>query len=201
MIKAIIFDLGKVIIPFDFARGYSAIAGLCSYDAREIPGRLLRTDLVRRFETGQIAPQEFVDELSRILDIKVDYAEFCRMWSSIFLPETLIPESMVEGLHRNWKVLLLSNTNAIHFDMIRESYGLLRHFDDFILSYEVGALKPAPRIYREAIARAGCLPEQCFFTDDIADYVAGAKKEGMDAVQFHSLEQLQQELRAREVTW
>ena len=201
MIKAVIFDLGRTLIPFDFARGYAAMAGLCRYDPREIRGRLAGTNLVERFETGLIEPHAFVDEFSRILEVKVDYPEFCRIWSSIFLPETLVPESMVQGLRRSYKLLLLSNTNAIHFEMIRESYPLLRHFDSFVLSYEVGAMKPAPKIYWEAIARAGCGPEECFYTDDIAEYVAAAKNEGMDAVQFVSCEQLEHELRSRGVTW
>jgi putative hydrolase of the HAD superfamily len=201
MIKAVIFDLGRTLIPFDFARGYAAMAALCPCDPREIRNRLAGTNLVERFETGLIEPHAFVDELSRLLEFKVDYSEFCRIWSSIFLPETLIPESMVQGISRSYKVLLLSNTNAIHFDMIRESYPLLRHFDSFVLSYEVGALKPAREIYWEAIARAGCRPEECFYTDDIAEYVAAAKTEGMDAVQFQSFEQLEHELRSRGVTW
>jgi putative hydrolase of the HAD superfamily len=201
MIKAIIFDLGKVLVPFDFGRGYAAMAERCAYPAAEIRERLGRTDLVERFETGRIEPEAFVGELAGILGIAVDYGEFCRIWSSIFLPQTLIPESMVEGLHRHRKVLLLSNTNAIHFDMIRENYAVLRHFDDFVLSYRVGALKPSPSMYREAIVRAGCRAEECFFTDDIADYVAAAREEGIDAVQFQGLEKLQRELSVRGVAW
>ena len=63
---------------------------------------------------------------------------------------------------------------------------MLRHFDDLVLSYEVKAMKPSPLIYREAIARAQCRPEECFYTDDIAAYVEGARREGIDAVQFES---------------
>ena len=201
MIKAVIFDLGKVIVPFDFNRGYSAMEPLCSYPVEEIPKRIRRTGLVERFETGMVAPEDFVRELCGILELEVDYPEFCRLWSSIFLPETIVPESLLEGLRRQFRLLLLSNTNAIHFSMIRENYPLMRHFDEFVLSYEVGALKPAPKIYREAIARAGCRPEECFFTDDIADYVEAARREGIDAVQFLSTEQLEDELRARCITW
>ena len=85
--------------------------------------------------------------------------------------------------------------------MLLKTYPLLRHFHGTVLSYEVRALKPSPAIYREAIARAECRPEECFFTDDIADYVAGAKREGIDAVQFESRAQIERELRARGVHW
>ena len=85
--------------------------------------------------------------------------------------------------------------------MIRETYPLLRHFHEFVLSYEVKAMKPARAIYQAAIARAGCLPEECFFTDAIPAYVEAARREGIDAVQFQSREQIEEELRARGIEW
>ncbi len=197
MIRTVIFDLGGVIVPFDFRRAYQAMAGLCPYAAEEIPRRIAATDLVRGLESGRLKPEEFVERLCELLDLRMSYAEFCRLWSSIFLPETLIPESLLEALARRYRLLLLSNTNAIHFEMIREHYPLLAHFHHAVLSYEVGALKPAPEIYRDALAHAGCTPGECFYTDDVAAYVEGARREGIDAVQFESLAQLEHELRRR----
>jgi FMN phosphatase YigB (HAD superfamily) len=199
VLKALIFDLGGTIVPFDFRRGYAAMEPLCAYPAAEIPARIRSTDLVRRFETGQIEPETFVEELCRALELRVSYAEFCDLWTSIFLPEPLIPEAVFAGLRRRYPLVLLSNTNDIHFQMIRRSYPLLDHFDHFVLSYQVGALKPSPRIYEEAVARAGCRAEECFFTDDVAPYVEGARLAGLDAVRFESYAQLESELRSRGV--
>ena len=201
MIKTVIFDLGKVIIPFDFSRGYRAMERFCGYPAAEIPKRIGATDLVHRYETGLVESREFVDELSKLLDLRATYDEFCELWSCVFLPETLIPESLVAGISARYRTLVLSNTNAIHFEMVRRQYPILRHFHDMVLSYEVKAMKPTPAIYQTAIARAQCRPEECFFTDDIAAYVDGARREGIDAVQFQSCEQLQKELAARGVRW
>ena len=201
MIKTVIFDLGKVIVPFDFSRGYRAMAELCPYAPEEIRKRIGSTDLVTRFESGQVPPEQFVEQLCSILGLRLEYARFCEIWSSIFLPYTLIPESLLEGLRRRYRLLVLSNTNAIHFNMVRANYPLLRHFDDFVLSHEVGALKPSPRIYAAAIARAQCAAEECFFTDDIPEYVAGAKAAGIDAVQFQSAVQLESALQERGIEW
>jgi FMN phosphatase YigB (HAD superfamily) len=201
MIRTLIFDLGKVIVPFDFSRGYRAMEGLCGLAAAEIPKRIGSTDLVIRFETGLVSPENFVAELSALLGLRVNYDEFCELWSSIFLPDTLIPDALLESLGRRYRMLLLSNTNAIHFAMIRERYPFVRHFHDLVLSHEVKAMKPSPVIYREAIARAGCAADECFFTDDIAAYVEGARKEGIDAVQFFSLEKLQEDMRERGIEW
>jgi HAD superfamily hydrolase (TIGR01509 family) len=93
--------------------------------------------------------------------------------------------------------MILSNTNPIHFDMIRANYPLLRHFEHCVLSYEVGALKPSARIFEEAVAHAGCEAGECFFTDDIAVNVEAARKHGMDAVQFQSAALLEEDLRVR----
>jgi putative hydrolase of the HAD superfamily len=201
LIKTVIFDLGKVIIPFDFKRGYHAMEAHCAYPAAELPARIGSTDLVQRFETGLVEPERFVEQLCRILDMRISYGEFCRIWSSIFLPDPLLPESLLAGLRRNYRLLLLSNTNAIHFGMIRETYPMLQHFHDFVLSYEVKAMKPSQAIYQAAIARAECRPEECFFTDDVPAYVEAARREGMDAVQFQSREQIEHELRARGIEW
>ena len=200
MHKAVIFDLGRVLVNFDFKCGYRALEGLCPYAAAEIPKRLSGCGLVEEFETGLIAPRDFVARMSTVLDLTVDYDRFCQIWNSIFT-ETLVPETMLAGLAARYRLLLLSNTNAIHFEMIRQSYPLIRHFHDLILSYEVKAMKPSPDIYRDAVARAGCRPEECFFTDDIPEYVEGARRMGIDAVQFQSAEQLEGVMMRRGIVW
>jgi putative hydrolase of the HAD superfamily len=200
MHKAVIFDLGRVLVNFDFQRGYRALEGLCRYGAAEIPGRLSSGDLVQRFETGRIEPREFVAELSAILELSVEYDRFCEIWSSIFTGP-LVPESLLEGLAKNYRLVLLSNTNVIHFDMIRANYHILSHFHDLVLSYEVKAMKPDAAIYQAAIARAGCRAEECFYTDDIAPFVAAGRAQGLDAVQFESADQLERELKARGIRW
>lgn len=191
MVKTVIFDLGGVIVPFDFRRGYSKMAPLCRYPAEQIPIRIRSTDLVPRFESGLIQPREFVKELTQILDLQASYEEFCDLWTSIFLPHTLIPEWFLEKVRARYRLLLLSNTNAIHFEMIQLKYPLLRHFDDFVLSYKVGAMKPSAQIYDAAVAKAQCRPEECFFTDDVMAYVEGAQAKGIQAVQFQGFEALQ----------
>ena len=201
VIRAIIFDLGRVIVPFDFTRGYKKLEALCGIPTAEIPGRLAATKLVQQLETGDIDSRAFVREISSCLNLTTTYENFCEIWSSVFLPETLISDDFLQALAREYPLILLSNTNEIHFEMIRASYPLLRHFRSYVLSYRVGAMKPSPVIYRKAVEAAGCKPCECFFTDDIQAYVDGAKDEGIDAVQFQSADQIEAELRKRGVTW
>jgi putative hydrolase of the HAD superfamily len=200
LIKAVIFDLGRVIVPFDFRRGYARISALTGIPAEDVPARIRPTGLVERLESGQIDPRDFVRQLSEVLDLYCTYEEFCDIWSCIFLPETLVPEELLRRIAGRYRLVLLSNTNAIHFEMIRANYPLLRHFHALVLSHEVGAMKPSPAIYAKAVEAAGCLPEECFFTDDIPEYVEGARRYGIDAVQFQSAAQIEDELRRR-ISW
>jgi FMN phosphatase YigB (HAD superfamily) len=197
VIKTVLFDLGNVIIPFDFKPAYARLAQHCNCKPEEIPARIRATRLVAPFEKGEIGAEPFVRELSAALGLRLSYQEFCDWWSGIFFAQPLVPEALLEDLASRYRLLALSNTNPIHFTMLQQAYPLLRHFDGYVLSYEVGAAKPEAKIYREAIARAQCDPGECFFTDDLAVNIEAAREHGMDAVQFLSADQLERELRAR----
>ena len=84
MYKAIIFDLGKVLVHFDFKRSYRKLESLCPHASADIPKLLAPTGLVERFETGLVEPRPFVDELCRTLDLRVEYDEFCEIFNGIF---------------------------------------------------------------------------------------------------------------------
>ena len=199
MIKAILFDLGNVIVPFDFKRAYTRMAQYCSCEPEDVPGRIRATGLVAPFERGEIEAERFVSDLAAAMGFEIGYEEFCDWWTCVFLPEPLVPAELLEDLASRYRLLLLSNTNSIHFEMLKGAYPLLDHFHDYILSYEIRAAKPDPKIYQEAIARAQCRPEECFFTDDLLVNVEAARRQGIDAVQFLSAEQLRRELQARGV--
>jgi len=200
MLKALIFDLGRVIVDFDFSRTYQAMAEVSPYPPESLPERLRPTDLVSRYESGKISSPEFFAEMVRTLELDgFTYERFRDVWFSIFDPEPLCPDSFFEQLSKQYRLVLLSNTNDLHFQMILQHYPLLRHFHSLVVSHEVGAMKPEPLIYEEAIRRAGCEPGECFYTDDIQAYVDAGKQAGLDAVQFQSFAQIRSELRARGV--
>ena len=200
MHKAIIFDLGKVLVPFDFMLGYRELERHCPYPVAEIRSRIAASRLVEPLEKGLLEPRDFVAQLCRALDLRIGYEEFCRIWSCIFTGQ-LIPDAVLASLAARYRLVLLSNTNRIHFQMIRENYTLLRHFHELVLSYEVHAMKPEPAIFRAAIEKAGCRPEECFYTDDIASFVEAARTVGLDAVQFESPAQIEREMQARGICW
>jgi putative hydrolase of the HAD superfamily len=201
VIRTLIFDLGQVVVPFDWKRGYRALAEFSPYPPEEIRRRIKQTGLFDTVERGLVEPGELARRLSAVLEMNVSFEKFRELWSSIFLPETNIPDDMLAGLHANYRLLLLSNTDAIHYGWIAEKYPIMRHFDHCVLSFELGLRKPEPGIYQETIRQARCAPSEAFFTDDIAENVEGARLAGIDAVQFQSLEQLEGELTSRGIGW
>lgn len=193
MIRTLIFDLGKTLVPFDFDRGFRTIAQDCPYPPEEIRQRLLGTNLASRFESGQMTPEDFVREVEQVLSLREGH-RFTSAWNEIFLPEPLVPEEALDYLHARYRLLLLSNTNALHFEWLVAQYPLLRHFDHYVLSFRVGAMKPSPAIFEEALRHAQCAAEECFFTDDIEAYVQAARDLGMHGTAFQGWPQLRQQL-------
>lgn len=198
--RAILFDLGRVLIDFDFAVGYLALERHCPYSQAEIRRRIAATDLAVRFETGLIEPRDFCAQLSALIELDADYDRFCAMWNSIF-SSTLLPEAMIEGLARRYRLVMVSNTNQIHFEMVEKKYPVLRHFHARALSYEVKAMKPDAHIFEHALRLAGCSAGECFYTDDIPAYIESARRLGIDAVAFSSASQIAAEMRNRGIVW
>ena len=200
MVKTIIFDLGGVIVPFDFARAYERMEAWSGLVRQEIRARLTEGELAERFERGQVTPDQFRAALNQRLGTSISNGQFVEMWVSIFTPgQTLVAESLIASLAARYRVILLSNTTLTHFQWLSANTPHLRHMHHYVLSYAVGAAKPQPEIYAEAILRARCEAGECFFTDDVMKYVEGARAAGIDAEQFTGEAALREHLAARGV--
>ena len=135
------------------------------------------------------------------MGVTFDYAEFCEIWSSIFLPGTLVPESLIAGLKKRYPLVLLSNTNEMHFEMLERTYPILRHFEKRVLSHEVGAMKPSPLIYQRRSNSPAAAPRNASLPMTFRNMWKAPAQFGIDAVQFHSATQLQEELAKRNLRW
>jgi FMN phosphatase YigB (HAD superfamily) len=195
--KALLFDLGRVLIPFEFNRAYREMEALTGLGTAEIRSRLAATQLFREFETGLMEPEEFSRRVMATLEFRCNAAEFGRIWNSIFLKETLVPEAVIEDLKARYRLIIVSNTNQLHFEMLKNNYPIFQHFFGYILSYQVRAMKPEPAFYQAALKMADCLPQECVFIDDLPENVAGAEAAGFDGIMFENFAQLAEELKRR----
>jgi putative hydrolase of the HAD superfamily len=102
-----------------------------------------------------------------------------------------------------YRMGMLSNTNELHWRLLTDGrYALMPSaFEQLVLSYEVGAVKPEPAIFQTAIERAGVAPHEIFYMDDMPGHVAGARAMGIDAVQFTDAPTLVAQMRQRGIAF
>jgi glucose-1-phosphatase len=185
-IEALLFDLGKVLINFNFETGIKALHESCSISRDQFEAVLWDKVHVRKYERGEISTREFHNYLCETATLNMTLPQFCATWSSVFLPEPLVSEELLENLKRRYPLILVSNTNEVHVEFIRENYRIFDYFDHLIFSHEVGSLKPDSKIFEHAISAAGRPPEALFFTDDREENIVAARALGIHAHQFVS---------------
>ncbi len=191
MIKTFIFDLGKVIVNYDHSRITQRIEQFCDYKSEEIHKKIFASTVIHDYDLGKISSLQFFESVKDSLNLRMNFAEFAAVWNSTFDLEPIISEELIEKLAAKYRLIVLSDTNELHFEFIKQNFPILQYFDDFVLSYQVGAVKPAAEIFQIAIEKSDCLPEECFFTDDREGNVQGAKSFGINVVQFISSAQFE----------
>lgn len=199
--SAVVFDLGNVLLPFD----YKIILERLDRVENGLGDKFAvfyknNYDVHRRFERGELSTDEFTEIILGVLEHKVEKETFCEIYSNMFSVNRELVD-VLPVLKKNYKLVLLSNTNAIH-----ERYGwqdneFLKYFDKLVLSHKVGAVKPEEKIYRAVETYTKVVPGEHFYIDDIPEYVAGGRKMGWDAVQFVGNRELFSEFEKRGIKW
>jgi putative hydrolase of the HAD superfamily len=197
--SAIVFDLGQVLIPFDYQIFINSLN-------QHRPGlgesfvKIYKDNyhIHKDFEKGKISEDEFIALMLQWSENRISSEEFCKYWSDIFsLNEDVI--SLLPKLKTDYKLYLLSNTNSIHKKYGYEHYDFLKEFDKLFLSHEVGFIKPEKEIYKFVENYSDIPSEELIFIDDIEEYVEGAKILGWDGIQFKGYDNLVEELKIRNI--
>jgi putative hydrolase of the HAD superfamily len=194
-IEALLFDLGKVLVDFNFELGMRRFAERCAVPQERFEEVLRNPHWVRRYEQGEISSADYLRYLQEEGTLQMDLDEFHETWSSVFLPELIVPERLLDHLKQRYPLILVSNINESHADFIARKYRVFDYFDHRILSHEVGSMKPDYRIYEAAIAAAGRPAEFLFFTDDREENIQAARELGLQAHRFESVSGLLDSLR------
>jgi putative hydrolase of the HAD superfamily len=186
-IRLIISDFGGVICSYDYRIFCEHLARKIGRSAEEIYAVVYGNDLQVQFERGRVSGREYHRRVMDLLGTEMPYPEFFQMYGDIF---TEIPATcdLLRRLHARYPLYLLSDTNEIHFGYVRKTVGVVELFDECVVSYEVGVMKPDPGIYQEALRRSGLPAEACVFIDDRPGNVEGARRVGMQALLFQSAE-------------
>ena len=199
--SAIVFDLGQVIVPFD----YKYFVEKVNKHKSGIGETFLELynqnySIHRNYEKGLITEAVFISKMLEYLDDCIDGETFCKYWSDIFSVDEKVV-SLLPELKKRFKLFLISNTNSIHKKYGFEHYEFLKLFDKLFLSHEVGFIKPEKEIYQAVEKVSGFPSEEHIFIDDILEYVNVAKDLDWDGIQFLGYDDLVKNLKARDILW
>ena len=194
--KAIIFDLGNVLIDFDHTIAARKISSLTTRTPKEIFNLFFDSELTGLFEEGKISPQGFHSEVKKMLNLELNYADFLPIWNEIFFftQKNRSVYNLAKTLKSYYKIALLSNINILHFEYLKNNFPVFDAFHHIIASFEVGFKKPHPLIYQKTLGILGVLPQAVFYTDDRAELVGKASELGIASFCFEGIDKLNEDL-------
>jgi glucose-1-phosphatase len=209
--RSLFFDLGNVLLAFSHERMCRQIADVAGVSVVVVRGALFADEGPEcaqwRFEEGRIDAAGYYEHFCERVGARPDRMRLEHAACDIFWPI----DPVIDLVHRlaaaGNRLGILSNINEIHwqfvasgrFDRLQPPGAAGSPFQHAVLSFEVGAMKPDPRIYAAALAAADASPSDVFFVDDRPENVAGALAAGLDAVPFVGVDQLVADLRQRGV--
>jgi putative hydrolase of the HAD superfamily len=188
-VKAIIFDLGGVIINIDPSLTHKAFDALGISQVDKQFTFTHQEKIYKDFEVGKISITEFRDSFRKFIEKPVSDNEIDVAWNAMLLD---IPQHRIEllrNLKSKYQTYLLSNTNIIHVDSIN-CYLLEKHnfeslnplFDNCYFSQDIGMRKPNAQAYQYVLNMHDLNPNETLFFDDNADNIAAAEKLGIQSV-------------------
>ena len=195
-IRAIIFDIGRVLIRVDISRATSGLSSGLSLTPEEVWSAIEKDPRWLDWQEGRISPRDWHLHVTKRLGASLTFEQFTEVWNRALDPEPIQSESFLEKLSRKYRLALLSNTDSIHMTEEEARFPFFRFFPIRIYSYRVGASKPDPVIYRQALQACKVRAEEAVYVDDVAAYAEAARRLGMAGIVFQSPEQLQSDLRS-----
>jgi FMN phosphatase YigB (HAD superfamily) len=188
MVPAIVFDLGKVLVDFDYSIAARKIAARSSGKIENLDQFLSGSPLLVQFESGGLTSRQFFSEVQKVTGFHGGPEEFAGYFADIFDPMPDMVELHAGLREKNIPTYIFSNTNEIAVGHIRRRFPFFSGFDGYILSYEIGAMKPQAKIYERLEALSRRSSGDIFYIDDRAENVEAGAARGWQTVLHESPE-------------
>jgi len=195
-LRAIIFDIGRVLVRVDVARAMQGLATGSSLSPSELWSAIEKDPRWSDWQEGRIAPRDWYLHLAQRLGGGLSFEQFTEVWNRALDPAPIHDDAFFKKLSGRYRLALLSNTDPIHVRHLEGTYSFFAFFPARIYSCAVGASKPDPLVYREALRAIKARAEEALYIDDVAAYVEAAKRLGLGGLQFLSPSQLASDLQA-----
>jgi glucose-1-phosphatase len=196
-LRAVIFDIGRVLIRVDIQRMKSTLAQGLPFTPEELWSAIEKDPRWPDWQEGRMSPRDWHLHLCKRFNLSLNFERFKDVWNSALDPDPIHKSSFFAGLSKSYRLGLLSNTDPIHVEKLESTYDFFGHFPKAVRTYScsVGASKPDPLIYREALRACKVRAEETVYIDDILAFVEAARRLGFTGVQFQSPSQLYADLR------
>ncbi|HIE64775.1 MAG: HAD family phosphatase [Nitrospira sp.] len=190
-ITDIVFDVGRVLVDFSYQDLFAFLRDNGA-EVKGIKDFVEKTDLLS-YEYGHLSGESFIDNINDLLKSPLDRDRLTEKWVYIFKPICKM-QALALALRNRFGVYLLSNTSALHWDYLLTECRLDKISDGALASFEVGAVKPEEKIFREAEKRFNLRPETTLFIDDLETNIAGAIACGWHGIHHMGVENTWKEL-------
>ncbi|HKQ38422.1 MAG TPA: HAD family phosphatase [Verrucomicrobiae bacterium] len=187
--KVVVFDLGKVLVDFDYSIAGRNLAAMSKVPANQMQEILEKSRLLVEFETGLTNRDQFFRNVCDATGYCGDQAKFNVLFADIFTGIEPMIEFHAELRKKGIPTYIFSNTNDLAVTHIRSRFPFFSTFDGYVFSYEHGSMKPQRKIY-EVVERMTRMrgPEICYI-DDRLENVEGGKAMGWQTIWHKSPEQ------------
>jgi putative hydrolase of the HAD superfamily len=195
-IKVILFDLGNVLVDFDYSIAARRMAHFSGVDYKDIPRLLLSSNVTSIFEEGKISPKDFFLRIKDMLNLNISYERFMPIWNEVFFlsAKNRSVYNLANSLRNNYKIAMLSNINILHYEYLKEGFPVFDIFDEIFISCNMGLVKPDPKIYTQVLEALEVLPEEVFYTDDREELVKSAGSLKIKSFVFKDIKKLRNDL-------
>jgi putative hydrolase of the HAD superfamily len=195
-IKVVLFDLGNVLVDFDYSTAAKRIMHFCDKNPKALYDFFFGSDACLLFEEGKISPQDFFNKVKDSLGLKISYEAFVPIWNEIFFlsAKNRAVYSLANKLSLRYQVSMLSNINVLHYEYLKKSFPVFSIFHQVFASCELGLAKPNPLIYRKVLEVLQVGPEAVFYTDDRKELIECARSLGIRGFTFKGVNQLKDDL-------
>ena len=189
-VRAVIFDIGRVLIRIDVSQAMTGMASGLSLSPDELWSAIEKDPRWKDWQEGRISARDWHLHMKQRFGGSATFEQFTKAWNMVLHPEPIHGKELFEKLSKNYRLALLSNTDPIHVAHMESRYDFFAYFPARVYSCTVGATKPNPLIYREALRACRVRAEEAVYVDDIAAYVDAAQRLGMAGIHFQSAGQL-----------
>lgn len=196
--RAILFDLGGVLLEIDVARALATWQPHSRLAPDELRARFAFDEPFQRHETGHLDDDGYFAHLAQHLALDCDADQVRAGFNAILVAEIAETVELLEALRGKVPRYAISNTNPAHVaEMERAFPGFLARFDRVFVSHEIGHRKPHPEAFQHVLQAIAVPAHEVLLFDDLAPNIAAASALGIQAVQVRSPADVREALQAR----